>query len=416
MARPRLWFYSELYWPEETSTGYFVTRIAEDLTRHAQVFAVCSQPTYSSRGKVAPLHETRGGVRIERVRSTTLNKDNLLFRAINVLTFSLAVLYHAAAHLRRGDIVVAVTNPPVVPYLLRIASAFRGSRFVLLVHDVYPEVLIATGLVRAGSWLARLMESVSGWLYRHSDRVVVLGRDMQNRVSDRLGRSRGRTRVITNWGDVDRVRPDPGAGAVLRRTLRLDHKLIVQYLGNMGRTHDLFTLVDVAASLTSREHIRFLLVGWGAQRQAVEGEVVRRGLVNVELRGPCRPDELNAYLNAADIAIIPFKKGMAGLSVPSRMYNVMAAGKPLIALTEEESELAQVVKEERIGWVIPPEDAEALTDLLVYLDCSRNELRDAGARARDAAVLRYSRAVIASEWRELVRELAPGGHHMNVRI
>lgn len=404
--RQRVWFYSELYWPEETSTGYFISRIAEDAATDAQVFVVCSQPTYSARGTVAPRFEVRHGVRIARLRSTTFDKDRLTSRAINMLTFSTAVFVHALVHLRRGDIAVAVTNPPLMPYLVRVAAAARRARFVLLIHDLYPEVLTATGALRSGTPVVRALQRASAWLYRSAARVVVLGRDMQARVNAVRGMAaRSPVHLIPNWGDVESLRPDAPAGAAVRRVLKLEHQLIVQYMGNMGRTHDVMTIVACAEALSADRRVHFHMIGWGAQRDMLEAEVTRRALPNVTLQGPCSSEELNGYLNAADVAIISFRKGMAGLSVPSRLYNVMAAGRPVVALADPGSELAQVVADEDIGWVLPPEDPAALSALVARLADAPDELQERGRRARRAAELRYSRSVAASAWKDLIQDL-----------
>jgi colanic acid biosynthesis glycosyl transferase WcaI len=404
---PRVWFISELFWPEETSTGYFVTRIAEDVAAEYDVHAVCSQPTYSGRGTVAPRREVRNGVTIHRVRSTTLNKDVLLLRGANMLTFSLAAFAHVLRHIGRGDIVVAVTNPPVIPYLVRAAAALRGARFVLLVHDVYPEVLVATGMARSDAPHVRALHAASRRLYRGAERVVVLGRDMAELVSGKLQGEGSRPVIIPNWGDTDRVRPDAAAGAAVRRQLGLEDRFTVLYMGNMGRTHDVLTLLEAATLLRDDRRFHFLFVGWGAQRAALETETAQRGLANITVQGPCAADAMPGYLNAADVAVISFRRGMAGVSVPSRLYNVMAAGRPVLALADAGSELAQVVREDGIGWVIEPEAPEQAAALLRELAADPPSLEAAGRRARDAALLRYSRSAVAQEWLRLLRELQP---------
>jgi colanic acid biosynthesis glycosyl transferase WcaI len=401
----RIWFVSELFWPEETSTGYFLTRIAEDSAALHEVHAVCNQPTYAARGTLAPRRELRHGIRIERMRATQLDKDVLPFRLLNLVTFSISVFVHLMRRLRRDDVVVAVTNPPVVPYLAQLAAARRGARLVVLVHDLYPEVLVAVGAARPHALHVRVLHAASRWLYRRAERVIVLGRDMDALVSRKLPPASRPPVLIPNWGDVECIQPDPDAGAALRERLGLQRKFVVGYTGNMGRTHDLRTLVDAATLLGKDERFHFLFVGWGAQRAWLEREIAARDLTNVSVDGACAPDELSAFLNAADVAVIAFRRGMAGVSVPSRLYNVMAAGRPVVALADTESELAQVVTEERIGWVVEPENAAAAAGAFCQAATDHDALVKAGRLAREAAVRRYSRTVISAEWLRLFHEL-----------
>jgi glycosyltransferase involved in cell wall biosynthesis len=409
--RTRVWVFSELYHPEQTSTGYFLTRIAEGLADEFDVHAVCSQPTYSSRGLVAPYREERNGVRIERCRSTRLNKDVVVFRIVNVATFTMEVFTKAIAKLRRNDLVLVVTNPPVLPYVVRMAAAVRGARVVLLVHDVFPDALVAAGIARRESLLVRAWSTMSRRLYRSMDRIVVLGRDMRSLVERRLPARDKRIRIIPNWGDTDAVRPSAAEGARIRDRLGLKGRFIIQFMGNMGRTHGIEALVETAWALRDEPDIHFLLMGWGARRSWLEAEVDRRGLRNVTVLPGCSPEELSAFLNAADLGVIPFLPGMEGISVPSRMYNLMAAGKPILAVADAGSELAIVIQEERIGWVVPASQPARLADTIRSALRDAEELAAMGRRARLAAERKYSLQQVAESYRELFAELQASPRH-----
>src|SRR5688572_27378042 len=143
--RPCLWVVTELYYPEETSTGYYLTRIAEGLTSKFEVKAISGQPNYSARGTRAPKHEFRNGVEIFRVAGTTLDKNVIVFRLINMFTLGFTTFLTALFKFRAGNRVLVVTNPPVMPFLMAAAALVRGAAYTLLVHDNYPEILIAAG-------------------------------------------------------------------------------------------------------------------------------------------------------------------------------------------------------------------------------------------------------------------------------
>lgn len=394
---------SELYYPEETSTGYLLTKIAEGMARELPVTAICSQPTYSARGTRAPARENRNGVDIERCAGTTLDKNALLGRAINAVTISVALWWRVLRRIRRGDVAIVVTNPPFLPFGVLLACRVKGARCALLVHDVYPEVLVAAGLSRRGSPIARIARSATRWLYRGSDRVIVLGRDMEALATQKLDGQAGKIVVIPNWADTEDIAPAPKETNALLRELGLTQRFVVQYAGNMGRTHGLEMLF--AAAKRVRGGVHWLFIGSGAKKAWLEKAIARDGVASMSIIGNRPRDDQPVFLTACDVAVISFVRGMAGVSVPSRMYNIMAAGKPIIAIADEESELARVVSEERIGWVIPPGDVDGLVALLDRLPGESELVRELGARAHAVAAGKYPLSSAIDRYLRLVRDL-----------
>ena len=401
----RLWVVSELYYPEETSTGWFLTRIAEGLAGGAadglDVHAICSRPTYSERAVPVPWFE-RGGVTIHRMRSTRFAKDRMPGRVANLVTFSIAALVFALLRARRGDHMLVVTNPPSMPPLMGLVAKLRGARAVLLVHDVYPEVLTATGAVRAGGLVERIVGAVTGATYGLYDSIVVLGRDMRELVRARLGRRPDTTVIVPNWGEVDEIVPLADEDNAFARAHKSAGATIIQFSGNLGRTHDIEAVLDAARRLAHDPGVLFQFVGQGGKAGLLRGrEDAAAGNIHVLPRQP-RAD-LNGMLSAADAVVIAFVDGMYGVSVPSRMYNVMAAGTPIIAMADPRSELALVVREERCGWVLRPGDSTGLAALAAHLATpeGKREARDRGVRAREAVVRRFALPAVLAEYRRL---------------
>ena len=394
---------SELYYPEETSTGYVLTKIAEGLADRYSVHALCSQPTYSSRGHRAPSREAHNGVEIERVWGVTLNKNVLWQRLLNAVTISTSVFVRALRRFRRGDVVLVVTNPPLLPFVTVAACKIRRAGCVLIVHDVYPEVLVAAGIARRNALTVRLLRSATRWLYRRVDRVVVLGRDMETLIARKLGTGdMSKVAVIPNWGDVDVVSPAPKESSPTARKLDLLGQFVVQYAGNMGRTHGMEDVMEAARRLRC-ENVHWMVLGSGAKRPWVEAYVAREGLRNVTVDSIRSRVDQQDYLNACDVSIISFAPGMAGVSVPSRMYNSMAAGKPIIAVADADSELARVVVEEGIGKVVRPGDVDQLVATIQRMRADPAALDEMGTRARSVVMARYTLGHAVSAYSRLVR-------------
>lgn len=401
MTKPRLWVVSELYHPETTSTGYFLTGIAEGLAASHDVRVLCSRPTYSERGQRVPWFERYKGVAIRRVRSSTFAKDWLPGRVINMLSFSVLVAAAALRNMRSDDALLVVTNPPLATLLLGIVARWKRAQSILLVHDVYPEVLHATGHLSVDSRLSRLMQQVMRWVFRNYDDVVVLGRDMAELIARKIGKDR-RIVIIPNWGDPIEVSPIPRSANPFAAEHGLSDRTVVQFSGNLGRTHDVETVLAAARRLRDRDTLRFLFVGYGGKTGLIAEASAT--LPNI-LFAPRQPrSTLGAMLSCSDATLIAFTDNMLGVSVPSRMYNVMAASAPLIALADQQSELAQVVAEEECGWQLRTGDIDGLCALLSFIDspAGRAEARRRGENGRLALLRRYTPDIVVAQFAALL--------------
>jgi colanic acid biosynthesis glycosyl transferase WcaI len=376
----RIWIISEFYYPEDTATGYYLTKIAEGLAKKFSVSVICSYPMGNSTIRNIPYTDVHNGVVIYRCFVPTFNKNVLFFRVLRLLSVSLSIFWKSLLKVAHGDIVLVVTNPPSLPFITRIVCWLHGAKSVLLIHDVYPDVLIASGMMREQSLLARFLRLLNRRLYESVNHIIVIGRDMCLLVKSHLRDRHPEVEYIPHWADVESIVPMPRLENPLLLQLHLIDKFVFQYSGNIGRTHDIESIVAAAQQLLGYEDIHFLFIGDGAKRQWLEASIRTSHLRNMTILPPQPREILLTTLNACDVAIISFVKGMKGVSVPSRMYNIFAAGKPIIALTDPLSELGMVINEEQIGWVIPQGDIEALVKAILAIR-KRTDLHMFSARA-----------------------------------
>jgi glycosyltransferase involved in cell wall biosynthesis len=394
-----------LYFPEQTVPAPILTQIAEALVSRVEVHVICSQPTYSARGARASKREERKGVSIRRVSSTTLDKDILLFRIINFFTISFSIFFTALRHIHHGDIVLVVTNPPLLPFLAVAVCKLKGAKSILLIHDVYPEILIYAGITDPDSLLSRFGYRITSRLYRSCDRLIVIGRDMANIAARKVGQANGKIRIIPNWADLDFISPRGRDQNLLLKDLQLADRFVVQYSGNMGRTHGLEDLYLAAKRLDKSPDIHFLFIGSGAKRRWLEQIIVDEQIQNSTVLPPRSREDLPDSLNACDVAVIAFTAGMSGVSVPSRMYNVMAAGKPIIAVADADSELALVIAEEDAGWVVPPGQPDKIVETILYARSHPGECKTKGLNGRRAVEEKYSFRQAFIEYEQLIKGL-----------
>jgi colanic acid biosynthesis glycosyl transferase WcaI len=404
-SRQTIWVLSELYYPEVEGSGYYITKIAEALAVRHCVHVLSVQPTYDARGTKAPTDETIHKVRIHRCRSTTLNKDILFFRLVNLFTISVSIFFNALYRIHKDDIVLVITNPPSLPFIASLASRLKGAKLILRVEDLYPEVLVAAGLAKEKSLLVKVLNSLHRRLYKRADRIIVLGREMLALVKKKMGDEAAHAALIPHWADSEQIVPLPRENNALLHRLALADKFVIQYSGNMGRTHDLESLIRCADILEKQKDIHFLFIGSGAKEPALRKIVNELMPKNVTILPPQPREDLAVSLNACDLAVISFVKGMAGVSVPSRMYNIMSAGKPILAVADKESELARTIMEENIGWVVKPDSPVLIASTIMEAKANRESLNQMAVRARLAAIEKYARPIIMKKHEDLVDSL-----------
>ena len=394
-----LWVVTELYYPEMTSTGYYLTAIAEGLTDDFDVKALCGQPNYSARGVRASSREVYNNVEIFRCVGTTLDKNIIPFRLLNMLTLSLSIFVKALFNFKKGDKVLVVTTPPSLPFITALASLIKGANYTLLIHDNYPEILIAVDKTSENSLLAKSVNYANRWLYKFAQKIIVCGRDMKTLVEKKTAGLDIPISFIPNWAELEQVEPRPRSENKLLIELNLQDKFVFLYAGNMGYPNDLESLTACAEKLKNDEIFHFIFLGSGVKRKYLEREVARKGLTNITILEPRPRTEQTEFLNACDVALVSLVKKMLGVSMPSRTYNILAVGKPILALTEEDSEVAKVINEDQVGWFVPPNNPDKLLKKIKQIYAERNCLEEMSKRAREAALKKYSLETAVSAYR-----------------
>jgi glycosyltransferase involved in cell wall biosynthesis len=397
--KPRLWVVSELYYPEETSTGYYLTRIAEGVTDDFEVKVLCGQPNYSARGRRSPKREIHKEVEIQRASGTTLDKNVIICRLINMLTLSFGIFLKALINFRRGDRVMVVTTPPSLPFVTALAALVRGASYVPLIHDNYPEILIAVGKTTEDSLFVRVVDFFNRLLYKHARKIIVVGRDMRDLVGKKTYGLETVIEYIPNWAELEQVEPSGREENKLLKELGISNKFVFLYAGNMGHPNDLESIVYCADLLKTDGEFHFIFLGAGVKKKWLEREVSAKNINNISILEARPRSEQNVFLNACDVALVSLVKKMRGVSMPSRTYNIMAVGKPILALTEHDSELARVVIEDQIGWIVPPDEPEKLLQMIRKILQCQDEIPAMEKRARNSALEKYSLEIAVKKYR-----------------
>lgn len=389
--KDRLWVVTELYYPEVTSTGYYLTKIAEGLADDFNVGVICGQPNYSARGITAPKVENHKGVEIKRVSGTRLNKNVIPFRIINMISLSITIFISCLIRFKKNDRVLVVTTPPLLPFVTGFASMIKRSRHILLIHDNYPEILIAADKVKENSILTKLLNNCNSLLYKQAYKIIVVGRDMKKLISAKMKNiDTEKIYIIPNWAELETVSPANRDENPLLEELQIKDKLVFLYAGNMGYPNDLESFIKISEKLKTDKRFHFVFLGAGVKKSFLIKQVDKKQLTNITILDPKPRSEQQIFLNACDVAIVSLVKKMLGVSMPSRTYNILAVGKPVLAICEKDSEIDLVIKDDNLGWSVKPKDSDGLLKVIYEIYAQKDKLNEMGNRARKAAVEKYS--------------------------
>jgi len=392
----RIVLLNQYFAPDEAATAQLLADLGEGLAAAGhEVVAICCRRAYEDPARRYPRRERVRGVAVRRVRSTGFGRATAAGRVADYFTF-LAAAGLALLFGRRPDVVVSLSTPPLVAYVGLALARLRGARSVYWVMDVYPDLAFRLGALRTGSPAGRLFARISRSTLRGSDAVVALGETMAARLA--AGGLRNVT-TIHNWADGEAIRPRPAQDHPLREAWGWTGRFVVLYSGNMGLAHEFETVLGAAEMLRERPSVRFAFVGGGPRREEVEREVRRRGLANVEFRPYVARDLLGQSLTAGDLHLVTLREGTPGLLVPSKIYGILAAGRPTLYVGPDAGEVADIIGSGRCGTRVASGDARGLAQAIERYERDAAMRGAEGERARELFERRFARprALVAFE-------------------
>jgi len=396
-------FIHQYFSPDISSVSQVISQIAFSLAEAGKkVSVICSRNRYDGkRGTPLSSSEQIHDVDVTRCWGPSFGRESsILGRILDMGSFCILSafrgLFSAPAHT-----VVFLTNPPFHSIFGSWIRKFRGGRFVYILMDVYPQVMVRAGVLKESGLAARILGGIARVPLRAADVVVVLGEDMKE-VVIREGACPEKVVTIRNWADPEKVFPVAHSNNRFRREWGLAGKFVVEYSGNLGVSHSFEDLLAVAEELGDRDDIRFLFIGGGVRFREVEKEVVRRGLRNVVMRPYQDSSDLAQSLSVGDLHYVSLRNGFEGLVVPSKAYGIMAAGRPMVYQGSERGEIARMIVCEEIGMVVGEGDREKLREAILTLYKNRPLAERMGMRARRALEERYSAAIGLAHYRKVL--------------
>lgn len=333
-------------------------------------------------------------VEVVRVWSTRFGRSGMVGRALDYLSFYLSALWALLVLTRHGDVVISKTDPPMVGVLAALVAQVRRIHRVNWLQDVFPEVAQAAGIKVAGGLVGGVVVAVRDWSLRGAINVV-LGERMKSLLQARGVAS---LVVLPNWADGQAIRPLRSDSNALRSEWNLAGRFVVGYSGNLGRVHDSSAIIDAAERLRDDATVVFVFIGGGKQSDALRRAVVQRGLTNVVFR-PYQPRETLAMsLTLPDVHLVSLRPEFEGMVVPSKVYGVMAAGRPCIFIGDEKGEVAALLRDGDCGVTVPAGGGAALAQAILAMRDDPGRCAAMGESARRMFEARFDMPVALAQW------------------
>ncbi len=396
--RPRLLVLNQYYWPGVEATAHLLSQLCEALSDEFEITVVTGRLT----GVASEAGETeRNGVRIVRVRSTAYDRSHLHLRAANYATYLWQSL-RSALRADRPDAVLCWTDPPVIANVaIAVARRFRVP-LVVVSQDVFPEIAVALRRLENPLLISVLRGLIRYYLAR-ADRVVAIGETMRGRLIDK-GAVPERIEVIQNWTDTSSIEPAPRDNEWSQGN-GLTGRFVVMHSGNVGYAQDLDSFVRAGTFLRDLDDLEIVVIGTGARRAILEQLAESLELDAVRFLPYQSRERLSLSLSAADVHVVGLARGLSGYVVPSRLYGIMAAGRPVSVAAEASSETAQIVTEVGCGVVVPPGRPELLAAALRAAHDGELDLEGMGRRGREWVATEGGRSAAVERYRALLREV-----------
>ena len=395
----RILIVTEFFYPEQTTTAHILTKIATSLSKEHEICVISGPSGYNGTQSSGRESESAlNNIRIIRLNKFNLDKNNLLKRAIRFIWLSVCLTYRLKKNVRKDDSVLIVTNPAPLLLFVSWLKKFKSFSLTVLVHDIFPENTLPAGLIKSErNWGYRILKRIFDKAYASADRLIALGEDMQDVLFKKIKAYNAAPdiHIIGNWADIENSESN--------ECIENKDKIVILYAGNIGRVQGFQQFFDIWRTV-SNKNIRFRLRGNGALVPLLKRYIQDYALDNIDFGGRYMKAEQFAILANCDICLVSLAEKMYGLGVPSKTYNILQAGKPILFIGDPKSEIGMLVKKYGIGYCFSPNQRSEITRFLETLSFEdRAVFAKMGAQAKQLARTIYSENVVLEKYNHLFK-------------
>lgn len=413
MKKKKLLMYAHYYHPDVASTGQILTELAEGLKDTFDVTVICTVPSYT--GKINSKYKQKkyffeeiNGIKVVRIRVPEFSKSNKKSRIVNIISYFFGAI-SATIKVESQDYIFSISQPPIIGGVLGfIGKKLKKANYIYNIQDFNPEQTMAVGYSKNKLILNAAM-AVDKFSCRKADKVIVVGRDMQETLKKRFNNKNVPNNVfINNWIDEKEIYPLPEDNekvTAFKKRYDLENKTVIMYSGNIGLYYDLENLIEVIGRFKDRDDVVFAFVGDGTKKKDIEAYANEHELKNVQFIPYQDKEDLIYSLNAGDVHWVVNAKGIKGVSVPSKLYGVMAVGKTIFGVLEEGSEARLIIEDCKCGVCIEPGEYDLIYKDLKNVIDNIDEYKILGIQGKeyvdkyirkDVAIEKYSREILCN--------------------
>lgn len=401
----RIIFINRFFHPDLSSTSQMLSDLAPRLSADGfDVHIVCSRQLYDDPNAPLEPEAILGATRIHRVWTSRFGRNAPIGRAADYVTFQISAAAKLLRITRRGDVLIAKTDPPLLSIVAAWVAERRGAHLVNWLQDMFPEIASRLDANPLPASLNGVLKRIRSRSLKVAYMNVAIGERMREFLAlEHIPATQ--VCVIENWADGDAIKPMAPHSSALRRSLSTTAEFVVSYSGNLGRAHEYVTFLEAAALLQRDREVLFLMIGGGAQMRRLRIEVAERGLENFRFLPYQKRESLSDSLGAADVHLACLLPKLEGLVVPSKFYGILAAGRPVIFIGDPDGDLARVIRSSGCGSVVATGDSAALAEEIRRLKLDPGALEATNRKARRLFDESFTLNAAVHKWITLLRGL-----------
>jgi glycosyltransferase involved in cell wall biosynthesis len=408
--------FNQFFPPDFAATGQLIEELAFGISQQGIKVGVFSgQPGYAFETNKAPRKENKGKLKITRTRSTQLIPSGILAKLSSSVFYFLRAFLHTARHQSRHDLLIITTAPAFMTWLGYLAHLIWRKKYICLLYDLYPNVLISLNIFSDNHPIVKLWNLFNRQTWMKAESIIVLSSSMKERIVEACPEVADKIHIIHNWSDGDFIKPMSKKDNCFAQKNGFDQKFTILYSGNMGRCHDMKTIVEAADLLKDyQDKLQFVFIGSGAQQKPIQDKVNQLGLKNFSFLPYQKKEVLPYSLTSCDVSLISMAEGMEGIVAPSKIYSTLAAGKAVGVICPEKSFLKDLVMDAQCGESVRNGDAQGLADFLLMLSNNSSLCQKMGYNARQYFCSHFTKAIAISNYLKVIDKIELGLPQLNI--
>ena len=392
------------------STGLHMTELFSGLAGYEEnkckIF--CSYPIKKEYQKLnPPRQEVFRNIDVHRAKNVGTEHKSIIRKLIYNLSFSTKAFFFTFRNRNEFDMILITTDPPFLSIISYFVKKVLKKPYALIMYDVYPDVAIKLDVLKENGFISRFWRKVNRATYSNASKLIVIGEDMKRLIEERIPEIPQENYVlIHNWSDKNAVHPIKKEDNIFIKEKNLEGKRILLYSGNMGRTHNIESILEAAIQLDGKyEDVIFVFIGGGIKKDLVKKHIDEKRSSNV-MQLPFQPFEILAHvLSSATFSFVCLDDDFTGMSVPSKSYGIMASGTPIMGLLRSDSEIAQTILKDNSGWVWNSESKQELSVLIEEILLNNNEIEEKGKNAHRSFEKNYDLAISVGKYNEMLKSV-----------